>query len=165
MVNKYEITINGKTFTVEVQDITASSAQVVVNGEVKSVAFREIAPAGTAVAAPAPAEVSAPQPVAQLAAKPAAAPAVEPVPAPAPAPTPTAPVSGPGKVVGAPMPGKVLSIKVQVGDKVASGDIVCTLEAMKMEMPISSTVDGSVQGIHVQVGDTVPFDTPLLTIG
>jgi biotin carboxyl carrier protein len=161
VVNKYEITINGKMYTVEVQDITASSAQVVVNGERKAVAFREIA--GAAVA---PAVVSVPQPAAPAVAQPAPAeaPAPKPEPAPAPAAAPMAPVSGQGKVVGAPMPGKVLS-KVKAGDKVASGDIVCTLEAMKMEMPISSTDDGTVLGIHVQVGDTVPFDAPLLTIG
>jgi biotin carboxyl carrier protein len=152
MGTKYEITINGKMYTVEVEDIAASSAHVVVNGERKAVEFREIV-------ASAPIQISAPAPAAAAAPKPEAAPLAQLVLA------PTAPVSGQGKAVSAPMPGKILSIKVKVGDKVSSGDIVCTLEAMKMEMPISAPADGSVQGIHVQVGDTVVYDAPLITIG
>ena len=63
------------------------------------------------------------------------------------------------------MPGKILSITVGVGDAVSEGDTVCTLEAMKMEMPISATGSGTVQAVHVQVGDTVAYDDPLVTIG
>ncbi|TEU14383.1 MAG: acetyl-CoA carboxylase biotin carboxyl carrier protein subunit, partial [Anaerolineales bacterium] len=50
------------------------------------------------------------------------------------------------------------------GDSVSEGDTVCTLEAMKMEMPISSTVSGAVKSIHTKVGDTVAYDDPLVTV-
>ncbi|OGO04216.1 MAG: hypothetical protein A2Y73_02715 [Chloroflexi bacterium RBG_13_56_8] len=63
------------------------------------------------------------------------------------------------------MPGKILSITVKVGDVVSRGDTVCTLEAMKMEMPISSMEAGTVRAIHVNVGDTVAYDAPLISIG
>ena len=63
------------------------------------------------------------------------------------------------------MPGKILSIKVKVGDPVSEGDTLCTLEAMKMEMPISSTITGTVRAVHVKVGSTVAHDDALVTIG
>lgn len=64
-----------------------------------------------------------------------------------------------------PMPGKILSVEAKVGDAVSEGDTICTLEAMKMEMPISSTLTGTVQSVHVNVGDTVAYDDPLVSIG
>jgi len=52
-----------------------------------------------------------------------------------------------------------------VGAQVKEGDTVCTLEAMKMEMPIGATASGTVKGIHVNVGDVVAYDAPLVSIG
>jgi biotin carboxyl carrier protein len=63
------------------------------------------------------------------------------------------------------MPGKILSVLVTVGSAIKRGDAVCTLEAMKMEMPISATAAGTVKAIHVRVGESVPNDAPLVTIG
>lgn len=146
-MSKYEITVNGKTYLVEVGDVTSSPVQVKVDGVDKSVDYAESA----ATTAPAPAP--APAPVA------AHAPAAEPEPAPAPA----APAVG--QAIGAPMPGKILSVTVNVGDPIKEGDTVCTLEAMKMEMPISSTAAGTVHAIHVAVGASVDYDDPLVTVG
>jgi len=70
-----------------------------------------------------------------------------------------------GEIIVAPMPGKILSISVAVGQAIQQGDAVCTLEAMKMEMPISATAAGTVKAIHVQVGETVSNDAPLVTVG
>jgi glutaconyl-CoA/methylmalonyl-CoA decarboxylase subunit gamma len=55
----------------------------------------------------------------------------------------------------APLPGKILSIKVKVGDKVAEGDELLSIEAMKMENPIMSTVSGTVKSISATVGVAV----------
>jgi biotin carboxyl carrier protein len=143
IVTQYEITVNGNKFIVEVGDISKSPVQVIVNGEPKMVEFAESAAPATTVAAPVPVVAA---PVAKVA------------PAPAPAPTVGA------KPVVAPMPGKILSCRVRVGDKVIEGDTVCTLEAMKMEMPISSTISGTVQAIHVNVGDSVAYNDPLVTV-
>ncbi|MHB0857021.1 MAG: biotin/lipoyl-containing protein [Anaerolineae bacterium] len=145
-MSTYQLTIDGQEFVVEVGDVTKSPVQVTVNGETHTVSFQE---GTTQAATPAP--------------KPVAAPAPKPTPKPAPA--PVKPAAAGEKPVIAPMPGKILSVRVKVGDKVSEGDTVCTLEAMKMEMPISSTASGTVQGIHVAVGDTVAFDAPLITIG
>ncbi|MHB1296337.1 MAG: biotin/lipoyl-containing protein [Anaerolineae bacterium] len=145
-MSTYTIGIEGQEFVVEVGDVSKSPVQVTVNGQPHTVTFQEGAAAQAAAPAP----------------KPVAAPA--PKPAPKPTPAPAKPAAG-GKPVVAPMPGKILSIRVKVGDTVSEGDTVCTLEAMKMEMPISSTASGTVQGVLVAVGDTVAFDAPLITIG
>lgn len=57
--------------------------------------------------------------------------------------------------VTAPMPGKILAIKVKEGDHVHSGDVLLVLEAMKMENDIVAPKDGTVVGIHTKVGDSV----------
>jgi biotin carboxyl carrier protein len=64
----------------------------------------------------------------------------------------------------APMPGKILSLTVKEGEKVELGQIICVLEAMKMENEISSTVEGLVRKVHVKVGDTVMANAELLQI-
>jgi len=54
-----------------------------------------------------------------------------------------------------PMQATVVSVKVQVGNSVVQGDIVCVLEAMKMEQPIVSASEGTVTFVGVQAGDTI----------
>lgn len=69
-----------------------------------------------------------------------------------------------GKAVNAPLPGRVIEIKVKAGDSVTVGQEVMILEAMKMENSISSDYAGKVLGILVSEGDTVQADQPLLVI-
>jgi acetyl-CoA carboxylase biotin carboxyl carrier protein len=64
----------------------------------------------------------------------------------------------------APMPGKILDVLVNVGDKVAEDDELLILEAMKMENPIFSTADGVVKEIKVNKGDTVDSDQVLVIL-
>ncbi|HIR05653.1 MAG TPA: acetyl-CoA carboxylase biotin carboxyl carrier protein subunit [Candidatus Copromonas faecavium] len=103
---------------------------------------------GAAAVAPAPiiAQAAAPAPV------PAAA-------APAPA-----PAAG-GQSVDAPMPGKILGVKVNVGDAVTAGQTVVVMEAMKMETEIVAPASGTVTAIHVNSGDMVESGAPMVTIG
>lgn len=89
---------------------------------------------------------------------PQAAPA--PAPTPAPAPAPAAPQAAGGKKVVAPMPGTLVSIKVNVGDTVTKDTVVAVLEAMKMENEIFAGVEGTVasvgtQGSSVNTGDVI----------
>ena len=70
-----------------------------------------------------------------------------------------------GKTVLAPLPGKVIDIKVKVGDTVAPGQEVVVLEAMKMENPITADFGGVVKQILVAVGDNVASDAIILEIG
>lgn len=64
----------------------------------------------------------------------------------------------------APMQATVVKITATVGDRVVAGDVVCVLEAMKMEQPIKALRDGVVEAIHVQVGESVSGGTPLAVI-
>jgi len=81
-------------------------------------------------------------------------------PAAAPAAAAPAPTAG-GEKVPAPMAGKILDVKVAVGQKVAKGDTIVILEAMKLENEIKSPVAGTVKavvttkGAMVNNGDTL----------
>jgi 3-methylcrotonyl-CoA carboxylase alpha subunit len=65
----------------------------------------------------------------------------------------------------APMPGKVVSFSVKAGDKVAKGQALAVMDAMKMEHTICSPTDGVVQELLYQPGDQVVEGAELLKLG
>jgi len=67
-------------------------------------------------------------------------------------------------VVVAPMAGKIIAVKVKKGDSVKVGDILCTLEAMKMENEITASKNGIVDEVTVREGQTVNEGEILATI-
>lgn len=138
---KYNVTLNGKIYEV---DVTESDA--IVTG-VSQVPFVATAPAPVA-AAPVAAPAAAPAPVAEAPAAPAA----------------PAPVSADGTQVKAPMPGTILAVKKNVGDAVKAGDVIVVLEAMKMENDIVAPCDGTVKSINAPKGTTVNTDDVLAVI-
>lgn len=84
-------------------------------------------------------------------------------PAAAPAAAPSAPVAG-GTKVPAPMAGKILEIKVAAGAKVAKGDTIAILEAMKLENEIKSPAAGTVKAICVTKGAMVNNGDALIVL-
>ncbi len=68
-----------------------------------------------------------------------------------------------GAVV-APMTGKILSIKVKKGDEVKAGQVLCVLEAMKMENEITAPKAGIIKEIYVSEGSSVSEGEPLLLL-
>jgi biotin carboxyl carrier protein len=84
--------------------------------------------------------------------------------APAQAPA-AAPVAAGANAVSAPMPGTILEVKVSVGQSIKKGDVVCVLEAMKMENEIPASADGVVKSVNVQKGASVNAGDALITIG
>nr|BAC23138.1 pyruvate carboxylase [Pagrus major] len=66
--------------------------------------------------------------------------------------------------VGAPMPGKVLEVKVEVGSKVEKGQPLCVLSAMKMETVVNSPVAGTVKAVHVTADASLEGDDLILEI-
>ena len=63
------------------------------------------------------------------------------------------------------MPGKILDIKVKVGDAVGYGQCVIVMEAMKMETEIVAPVAGTVTAVMVNGGDMVESGAPMVSIG
>ncbi len=100
----------------------------------------------------------------QNAGAPVSAPAAPTAPA-APAVSAAKKASAAGSVkVSAPMPGKILSVKVNVGQAVKRGDVMMILEAMKMENEIVATQDGTVASIEVAAGSAVEAGDTLASL-
>lgn len=118
--------------------------RITVNGTAYDVAVEELG-AGVAPVTPVAAPVSAP-----VAAAPVAAPAAS---------------GTAGSInVSAPMPGKILAVKANVGQAVKRGDVVMILEAMKMENEIVAPEDGTIASINVAVGDSVESGDTLASL-
>jgi propionyl-CoA carboxylase alpha chain len=66
------------------------------------------------------------------------------------------------KLVLSPMPGLVVSMDVAVGQTVREGEIVCVLEAMKMQNIIRAERDGAVKAVNAKAGDPVAADEVLV---
>ena len=132
---KYKVTLNGRTYEVEVE---AGKAMLLDEYE--------------AVVPSAPAAAPAPVAAAPVAAAPAAAPAA-----------PAAPVAG--EAVTAPMPGTILKVNVTQGQAVKEGDVLCVLEAMKMENDITAPKAGTITQVVTSKGASVSTGDPLVVIG
>jgi len=78
--------------------------------------------------------------------------------------SPATKTMGPSTQVSAQMPGVVLRIMANVGDRVKVGDSLMVLEAMKMEVPVSSPVAGVVRSFLVSAGDHVTNGQPLAEV-
>lgn len=72
--------------------------------------------------------------------------------------------TGSGEEVNAPLPGKILDIKVNQGEKVKKGDILAILEAMKLENEIFAPCDGTVSHIKAVKGNNVDTGDCLLVL-
>jgi len=59
------------------------------------------------------------------------------------------------EIIEVPIPGKIISVEVKVGDMVKEGDVICFIESMKMENPILAPVKGTVTEMKVSAGQMV----------
>ncbi len=82
----------------------------------------------------------------------------------APAAVPTSPAADGATKITAPIPGTILDIRFGVGDQVKRGDILCILEAMKMENEICAPADGTVVSVNISKGASVESGALLMTL-
>ena len=85
--------------------------------------------------------------------------------APAPAAKPAASGAAGSIKVTAPMPGTILKLNVKVGDTIKANDLVCILEAMKMENEIFASEGGTVKSIEAAQGASVNSGDVIITLG
>ena len=147
MSRSFKLTLSGRTYEVEVGDLTENPVSVTVDGWEHKVTIPDL--------------VSAPPPRADR------VPRTRSRPAPAkatPGPRPAPAASG-DSVLRAPMPGKIVRVNVSEGDTVSKGDPLVVLESMKMENTLSSSLDGVVKAVHVSADDSVQQGQTLVEFG
>ena len=152
---KYQYTVKGVDYEVEIQDIEGNIANVTVNGIPFEVEMKQPVKAGKQkVKLSGEQKESAPTATPTATATPAATTTAATQPA----------AAASGKPVVAPLPGTINEIKVKVGDKVNAGDTVVILEAMKMQNNIEAETSGTITSINVNKGDAVMEGDTLVTI-
>jgi biotin carboxyl carrier protein len=134
-MTKFVVKVNGESFEVEVEKIEAEENCETIK----------------------PAKIAA-KPAKKLAPKSAA-------PKPVSTEKKVAKVSGDAVKVTAPMSGNIISIKVKPGDAVGEGDVLCVLEAMKMENEICAPRAGTVESVLASEGSSVSVGDTLILIG
>lgn len=134
-MRRFNITVNGVSYEVEVEEILGSGSSNVVASAAKP-----------AAPAPEPAPTSKPAP-AQVA-----------------KPAPAAIVPEDAITIEAPMPGDIWKVEVVEGQEVKAGDLLLILEAMKMENEILAPVDGIVASVHVVKGAVVNSGDVLVSL-
>ena len=61
-----------------------------------------------------------------------------------------------------PMPGVITAISVKAGDQVEAGQVLATVEAMKMENVLRAERDGTVKKLHAKAGDSLAVDAVIM---
>jgi biotin carboxyl carrier protein len=139
MSKRVTVIVEGREYVVEVGDLTESPVRATVNQRTYQVEVpRQSTPPATpeqAAAAPTP--------------------AVE-------APAPRTPAAS-GSTISAPMPGNIIEVKVKAGDSVQTGDVICVLEAMKMNNMIYADRAGVIASVEAVAGQAVDYGAVLVT--
>jgi biotin carboxyl carrier protein len=128
-MRKFSVSVNGKSYDVEVEEISKNQTPVV---EIQS-------KSGSS-----PVEKTTSKPLSEKAEEPSQKPSVQ----------SQAAAAGAIKV-SAPMPGTIIGVKAKIGDVIKKGNVLLVLEAMKMENEIVAPQDGTVASINVSKGQHV----------
>ena len=73
-------------------------------------------------------------------------------------------IAGDEGLIKAPMPGLVVEVLAEAGDETHAGDVIVVLESMKMKTDMHCPQEGTIQAIHVSVGDHVVQGQALVTV-
>jgi len=157
-MRRYTLTIGGREFVVDVDDLAADRFSVQVGGQSYEVTLAGDQDLRTGTVSPhvapaaSPAERTVPGNPVGKPIRPAGPPAASP---------PHAPAAG-ADVLKAPMPGLILAVSVAAGAQVERGQDVAVLEAMKMQNTIRSPRAGTVAEVFVAAGQSVGHGEPIL---
>jgi len=133
-MREFKFTIDGKQYNAAVNELEDNFAEVTINGKTYKVELeKEEAPAAAAVRRPAAAASSAAVPAGVMTVK-------------------------------SPLPGSIVKVLVKAGQAVKKGDVLLTMESMKMENNVTAESDGTVKAIYVEPGKTVMQDDKLLDL-
>ena len=133
-MREFKFTIDGKQYNAAVNELEDNFAEVTLNGKTYKVELeKEEAPAAAAVRRPAAAASSAAVPAGVMTVK-------------------------------SPLPGSIVKVLVKAGQAVKKGDVLLTMESMKMENNVTAEADGTVKAIYVEPGKTVMQDDKLLDL-
>ncbi len=141
------VQVDGEFYDVEIGDLNSRPIQAIVDGELFAVWPEEIAGVTATVAPPSPGRTAAPA-----------------APPPPRRPSAPAPDAQGADLVTAPLPGDIVVVAVRPGESVAAGQLLCTVESMKMNNPVRSTRAGVVDEVFVAVGDHVNFGQPMVRL-
>jgi len=136
MSKRVTVIVEGREYVVEVGDLSDSPIKATVNNRTYDVHLPRPGPDSAGLEAP-------PAPVEERAA-------------------PSPPESA-SSAMTAPMPGNIVEVKVRVGDSVQSGDVLCVLDAMKMNNMIHSDRAAIIASVEVIAGQAVDFGAVLVT--
>lgn len=139
---KVRVQVDGETYEVEIGDLNSRPIQAMVAGELFAVWPEDVA--GVVANSPAP----------QAPASEGAPPLLR-----------SAPVAeGDEEMIVAPLPGDIVVVAVRAGESVESGQLLCTVESMKMNNPVRSPRAGVVDEVFVAVGDHVNYGQPMVRL-
>lgn len=142
---KVRVQVDGEIYEVEIGDLNSRPIQAVVAGELFTVWPEDVA--GVVTTAP------------PAATEPAGAAGMTP------SRTPAAPAAENGEeIVAAPLPGDIVVVAVRPGETVTAGQLLCTVESMKMNNPVRSPRAGVVDEVLVAVGDHVTYGQPMVRL-
>ena len=134
-MREFKFTIDGKQYNAAVNELEDNFAEVTLNGKTYKVELeKEEAPAAAAVRRPAAAAASAATAPAGL------------------------------QTVKSPLPGSIVKVLVKAGQAVKKGDVLLTMESMKMENNVCAEADGTVKNVFVEPGKNVMQDDKLLEL-
>ena len=133
-MREFKFTIDGKQYNAAVNELEDNFAEVTINGKTYKVELeKEEAPAAAAVRRPAAAAATAAAPAGLMTVK-------------------------------SPLPGSIVKVLVKAGQAVKKGDVLLTMESMKMENNVCAEADGTVKSVLVEPGKTVMQDDKLLEL-
>ena len=133
-MREFKFTIDGKQYNAAVNELEDNFAEVTINGKTYKVELeKEEAPAAAAVRRPAAAAPAAAAPAGLMTVK-------------------------------SPLPGSIVKVLVKAGQAVKKGDVLLTMESMKMENNVAAEADGTVKAVYVEPGKTVMQDDKLLDL-